>query len=316
MKKRLQFFLLAIIFGIILTGQIVCVSAAPAQMSFVQDDQAGTLTIWDGKARILTYRFGDQLKKGVDAKYTRSCYIHPLYSLDGIVLTEEFPEDHAHHYGVFWTWPVVKTRGQDTETWHPAVPSLRQHFVRWMNRVIDHDRALFQVENAWRLDGDEVVAKESLTLIVHAADAFGRAIDIEIVLQAVGGPLELSGSPEADKGYGGLCVRGAPMFQGAVMSTEQGVLEKDVTNVRFRWADISTGELGVALFVSLDHPDFPIPWLIRNSYAGVINPSWPGLEAQVLQPQRPVTLRYRIYIHRGDVESGRVRQVYARYVSR
>ncbi len=315
MKKRLKCFLLGILSGIILTGPGVNASAAAAQLRFVQDDEAGTLTIEDGGSRVLTYRFGDQLKEGVDVKYTRSCYIHPLFSLDGQVLTEDFPEDHAHHHGVFWTWPVVKTRGHDTQTWHPAVPSLRQHFVRWRRREVDRDRAFLQVETAWRLEGDEVVAEENLTLVAHPADAFGRAIDIEIVLQAVGGPLELGGSPEANKGYGGLCVRGAAVFQGAVMSTEKGVLEQDVTNVRFRWADISTRELGLAVFVSPDHPDFPTPWLIRNSYAGVINPSWPGLEGHGLRPGQPVTLRYRIYIHRGDAESGRVPQAYALYVS-
>ncbi len=52
-------------------------------MDFVEDTVKGTLTIMDSGMPVLTYRFGDQLKEGVDARFARSCYIHPLYSLDG-----------------------------------------------------------------------------------------------------------------------------------------------------------------------------------------------------------------------------------------
>jgi len=58
-----------------------------SEMDFVEDTVNGTLTITDSGTPVLTYRFGDQLKEGVDARFARSCYIHPLYSLDGRELT-------------------------------------------------------------------------------------------------------------------------------------------------------------------------------------------------------------------------------------
>ena len=45
--------------------------------------------------------------KRCDAAHSRSHYIHPLYGLDGEVLTEEFPSDHPHHCGIFWAWHQV-----------------------------------------------------------------------------------------------------------------------------------------------------------------------------------------------------------------
>jgi len=295
----------------------ITASAGPADMQWIEDAGRGTLTLKEDGAPVLTFCFGDQLKPGVDPEYTRSCYIHPLYSLDGReILSEDFPQDHLHHRGLSWTWPVAKTRGLDTQTWHPSDPPLRQHFVRWLERRAEQGGATLSVENVWKLVGNEVVARERVTLKVFPAGETGRAIDIEIVLQAVGSSLELRGAPDQDKGYGGLCLRGAPLFTGAVMTTDQGPLERDVTNVPYRWADISNPECGVAVFVSPDHPGFPIPWLIRNSYAGVLNPSWPGNDTTVLEPGHPVSLRYRIYIHRGTAVSGRVRQAYSDYVSR
>jgi hypothetical protein len=301
-------------------GLVLMFMIAPsilAQLRFSEDEKKGTLTILDGPLPVMTYQYGDLLGNGVDPRYTRSCYLHPVYSLDGLViLTEDFPKDHLHHRGLFWTWPVAKTRGQDTQTWHPVDPSLRQHFVRWLERKVDRGVATLAMENAWKLAGREVVARERVKLGIHPASEAGRAIDIEIVLEALGGPLELRGAPDQNKGYGGLCLRGAPLFTGAVMTTDKGPLEKDVTNVPYRWADISTPVRGVAIFVSPDHPGFLLHWLIRNSYAGVLNPSWPGNKTTVLEPGSPVSLLYRIYIHRGDAVSGRVEQAYSAYVSR
>ena len=156
-----------------------------AQMKFVEDSEKGTLTLLDGKKSVLTYCFGDQLKEGLNPKHTRSCYIHPLFALDGRVLTDDFPEDHLHHHGVSWTWPVVKTRGLDTETWHSVTPSLRQHFVRWVERKAGNSTATLKIETAWKLDGQEIIARENVTLHVFPADDFGRAIDLELKIQAM-----------------------------------------------------------------------------------------------------------------------------------
>ena len=299
-----------IIVGILLIGIFQC---APAEkFTFVEDMDNGTLTVLEGSTKVLTYRFADQLKEGISPKQTRSCYIHPLYSLDGQVLTDDFIEDHPHHHGIFWTWPVVRTRGQTTQTWHPA--NLRQHFVRWLDRDADSSPAVLSVENVWKLDGEEVVAVERVTLQIHSGADNSRIIDVELNIRAVGGPLELQGTQDGGKGYGGLSFRGAPMFTGTAVTSDKGPLEKDINNEEFLWTDISTEQLGLAIFVAPDHPDFPTAWITRNSYAGFLNASWPGLKTVVLQPEKPVVLRYRIYVHSGDAASGNVRAAYQEYI--
>lgn len=284
-----------------------------SQMIFVEGMENGTLTVRDGKVDVLTYRFGDQLKEGVDPEQTRSCYIHPLYSLDGKALTDDFPEDHPHHHGLFWTWPAIRTRGQETQTWHPA--NLRQYFMRWLTREVQDNSASFSVENAWKLDGKEVVAREILTLTAHPLEESGRLIDLELILEAVGGPLELRGTPDQNKGYGGLTLRGASRLKGMPIRTDKGEYEGEQNNVKLRWADLSTEGTGVSIFVSPSHPDFPPSWVLRTSYAGLLNVSWPGLESARLLPGKPITLRYRLYIHRGDLTANQIQQAFQRYVS-
>ena len=167
----------------------MALSGFASQMTFIEDAEKGTLTVKDGQADVLTYRFGDQLKEGIDPEQTRSCYIHPLYSLDGKALTADFPKDHPHHHGISWTWPAIRTRGQNTQTWHPA--NLRQYFVRWNKREVKDDGASLSVENAWKLDGQEVVAKETVTLHIHPVVDEGRAVDLELRIEAVGGTVRI-----------------------------------------------------------------------------------------------------------------------------
>ncbi|NTU51258.1 MAG: hypothetical protein HGA94_02320 [Candidatus Aminicenantes bacterium] len=279
------------------------------------------LTVLDAGKKVLSYVYGDTLPLGVDPRYTKSSYIHPLYSLDGQVLTEDFPRDHRHHHGLFWAWPVVEVRGIRTSNWELAEPSLRQLFVKWIEREVTAEGARLVVENTWKLGGTEDVAEETVTILVHGATLYGRAIDIEIILRPVGGPITLRGTPADNKGYGGLCFRGlayghANIFKGAAMTTDEGPLAEDSVGAAFRWADISTpASGGVAIFVSPDHPGYPLAWLVRNSYAGIINPCWPGLEEAVLAPGVPISLRYRIYVHRGDAVGGRVKEAYEAYIA-
>jgi hypothetical protein len=292
-------------------------------LAFVGDEAAGTLTVMDGERPVLTYRFGDQLAAGVDPRFARSSYIHPLYSLDGEPLTEDFPGDHRHHHGLFWAWPVVEVRGVRTSNWEPGEPPLRQRFVKVLMTGVSAAGARFVVRNAWRLGDAEDVAEETVTIAARPATPQGRAVDLEIVLRPVGGDLALRGTPADNKGYGGLCFRGVAadgqgrsVFEGAVMTTDEGPLEADSVGRPFRWADLSTpGSGGVAVFVPTDHPGSPLPWLIRNSYSGVLNPCWPGLAEATLAPDAAVTLRYRIYIHRGDAAAGGVREAYEAYIA-
>jgi len=313
---------LALAFLVLLLAKIARTPAS--EMSFVEESEPpdAALTVLDAGQKVLTYVYGDTLPVGVDPRFTRSSYIHPLYSLDGRVLTENFPRDHFHHHGLFWAWPAVEVRGVKTSNWEPREPSLRQRFVKWIKREATADGARLVIENTWKLGGTEDVAEETVTIFVHGATFYGRAIDIEIVLRPVGGPITLRGAPEDNKGYSGLCFRGLAVegrdikiFKGAAMTTDQGPLAADSTGMPFRWADISTGAEGVAIFVSPDHPGYPIPWLIRNSYAGILNPCWPGLPGTTLAADVPVALRYRVYIHRGDAAGGRVKEAFEAYLA-
>jgi len=50
--------------------------------------------------------------------YKKSGFIHPLYSPGGAVLTDYFPEGHAHQHAIFTAWANTTFRNQPIDFWN------------------------------------------------------------------------------------------------------------------------------------------------------------------------------------------------------
>lgn len=276
----------------------VAVTAAPAMQIIEDPKTSGIITIKDGGKNVLSYRIADQLPAGVDRKYARSNYIHPLWGIDGAVITDDFPADHPHHHGLSWGWPIIKTRGKTTSNWMPGTPPLRHEFVRWIEKSATTSGAVLDLETRWVLENEEV-ARERTRLDIDPIMNDGRLIRLNITLTATGGPLTLQGSQEQNKGYGGLLFRGAPSFKGARLRTDTGETSGDIIMQPQRWADLSDDKNGIAIFAGFS-PEWPGRFMARNSYAGIINPSWPGTDPYTVKEGKTVHFRYGIYLHPAD----------------
>jgi hypothetical protein len=56
--------------------------------------------------------------EGVDSSYTRSGFIHPLWSPSGDTLSRIQPPDHYHHYGIWNPWTRVNVEGREVDFWN------------------------------------------------------------------------------------------------------------------------------------------------------------------------------------------------------
>ena len=279
----------------------------------VDDSAEGVIRIFDGDKPVLAYRYADQLAKGVPADRTRSSYIHPIHGLNGEVLTDDFPKDHTHHRGLSWMWPRMKVGEKPVELWH--IKGIRDYFDKWIERSIDEQGAVLTVANLWKLDDGRKVADERVRLRVHPATKLGRAIDVEIEITALGEPVVVQG--QVDKGYGGLNLRFAPR-KDTMLTTDSGPHPKDSDKKPFKWVDLSarfagrSRMSGIAVLAHPDHPGFPPPWTLRHY--GDLNAAWPGLQPFTLERGKPLRLKYRLWIHRGDAAVGRVAKAWRTYV--
>ena len=271
-----------------------------------------SLALFESDRPVFVYNHGViQPPTGVAADRARSTYVHPLYGLDGEVLTDDFPKDHYHHRGLFWAWPHVRIGNKHYDLW--MLKGIDQRFERWLARKAGRDGATLGVENGWFV-GDRKAVREEVWIYASPSDKDERFLDIELSWVPLGEPLTLEGAE--GKSYGGLTLRFA-LRTNTVITTILGQGDKDLTMTRLPWADLSARfggreqASGAAIFVSPDHPDFPPEWLTRHY--GVLCLGWPGVKPKTFQPGDTIRCRYRVWIHRGSPDTEQVKQLYHAY---
>jgi hypothetical protein len=289
---------------------------------------------------VLTYRHG---AADPAFKYPLTSYIHPLVGLDGEVLTDCSPKDHPHHRGLFWAWVRLEKNGQSVgEWWIPRDTTLAgKRLETGCGPVF----ARFAAEHTWDYAiapasqpvgglkrGDSLVS-EQVVCRVFETTAGGRAIDLDLTLTALTDGLRLGGQTQLNKGYGGATLRFATdkaqqgrAEQPRIVADGQ-LITKDLNHLKARWVDW-TGVFkgpdgrpldhrsGGAMFVHPSHPPLPAepPEWITRAY-GPINPAYPGLDMLALPRDRPLRLRYRIWLHRHDAGPAGVAAQYSAYAA-
>ena len=286
---------------------------ALAQFTLVRDEASGTALVSEGDDPVLVYNYGDQLAEGVAADRTRSCYVHPLFGLDGEIITDDFPRDHLHHRGVSMMWPRMRVGDQQVDHWHlDGIRTLNKN----LTLVELADGAQLVADNTWTLDSGSTAATEQTKWHIHTAGVRGRIIDVQTTITAGNEPITLQGAV-LPKGYGGHMIRLAPRT-GERITTDRGDHTRDSDRLPFRWADYSAtfqgadSVSGVAMFPHPDYPDYAPSWQLRPY--GILSISWPGSWPYVIMPGESLELSYRMWVHRGNAETGGVSEAWMEYM--
>jgi hypothetical protein len=174
--------------------------------------------------------------------------------------------------------------------------------------------AVLEARDDWVLDEKDVVATEVIRLRVERASDRGRAIDAEWRVETKSDALQVAGRKTA--GYGGFMLR-FPALKETVITTSAGAQPTDANLKPCTWADLSSRfgsqdqRSGAAVFLHPEHPGQPVGWTLRKY--GFLNPAFPGTTPVKLEPDKPLVLRYRLWIHRGDAAAGGVPEAYEAY---
>ena len=296
-------------------------TAAVFQGAFSLNDDGQTVTILENETPVFAYRYVPGKRPlYVPERYKRACYIHPLYGLDGEVMTQDFPIDHFHHRGVFWAWPDSTLGERRADVW--ALDGFREVHAAWITRETDDTHAELAVENHWVYDDapDVPVIKERVRMLVHPAQDNHRAIDFDLSFENVSKEVfTLRGSGTDNKGYGGFCLRPDASRAPFTFSSAAGKSSEDVLELASPWADVSyatqpKGEQfsGAAIFQHPDNPGYPHPgWILRHY--GFLGQSWPHSKDHALEPGASFTLRYRLFLHRGTADEAGVAAAFLAY---
>lgn len=276
----------------------------------------------EGTEKVLVYQ---RTHKSMDGKYTRANYVHPLYGLDGEVLTEDFPRDHPHHRGVFWAWHQVWLSDMKlSDPWATIDARWDVYGVKIMTP--DFQSRALRLNVYWKSPlrtnsaGKQIpFVKETTTITVHSAKDDMRKIDFKIELLALENDMRLGGSEDV-KGYGGFSTR-IPLPKDLAFTGTDGPVTPTTLQVEAGpWLDFSgdlgkTGKTsGLAILCHSSNPGYPQRWILRRK-GSCQNAAWPGRDPVPLSKTKPIVLRYRLITHRGDVTAVNLDKLQAEYNS-
>lgn len=252
--------------------------------------------------------FYQKAPKSLDGRYVCSNYIHPLYSLCGDTLTEEFPADHPFHRGVFWAWHQMYIDGKSVgDGW--LMTDLKQE-VEKLEKIKKEAFVQLKIKAQWKSNlyetGLPFLAEETDIIVYPIQDNY-RIIDFMIAIKALVPNVEIAGSDD-EKGYGGFCCRIKNQADLTFTSSTGNVIAKRFQVKAGSWMDFS-GPLGkndeisgITLFCHPKTPNYPAPWILRNE-ASMQNIVFPGQALVPVSTTQPLILHYRMLIHDGNAKN-------------
>jgi hypothetical protein len=271
----------------------------------VVDAQPRFLEVRQGKAPVLRYNTAHvDPPRGVDARFGRSAFLHPVWTPAGVVVTDAFPPDHLHQDGIFLAYTKTAFEGRQPNFWEIGGGTGRVRFKEVKGTTAGPVFGGFRVEQE---HVDLTAPKEKVALAetwevrvwnVGGSKAGYWVWDLTSTLRcATDSPVRL-----LKYHYGGLAVRGARGWgkEHGRFETSEGKDRKDGNHTRPRWCDLA-GPDGPAWagLVLMTHPDnfrYPEPLRIHPDmpymvYAPAHLGDWE------IKPGKDHVARYRLLVH-------------------
>lgn len=228
----------------------------------------------------------------------RSNYIHPVFGLNGEILTRDWSKDHPHHRGIYWAWPEVDF-GSERGDLH----ALQKVFARPTGRIkIENGRnyAQIEAENIWITEqGLNTIAREVSLIRTYSKIRYGRMIDLAFWFEGLKDSVKIA--RRGIEHYGGLNIR-MMTPDGQEISYHNG---SEGQFPQRSWSDLSgvfagnKEASGMTVFQHKDNPQYPGEWVEYPDLSWV-QPTFPTSKTRYeLIPGEPLILRFRILVHDG-----------------
>ncbi len=272
--------------------------------------------IREGNSRVLFYQ---KNQKSLGGKYARADYVHPLYNLKGNIITEDFPEDHPHHRGIFWAWhqiligekPIADGWSCENITWDvvETIPTIYAETIHLDNEVL--------WKSVFKGDAPEAIVREYSQIKVHRKEDTYRLIDFDITIFALADSMKIGGSDDA-KGYSGFSLRFKLPADIRFLGSEKEVIAQELALTAGPWLDfagsfdgLNNPESGVAVFSHPSNPGHPQPWILRKEKS-MQNPAFPG-RVPIPLTKEGIRFQYRLVIHADELKPNDIEKLYQAY---
>lgn len=269
------------------------------------------ILVLEGDQKVLYYQ---KETKSMNGQYARANYIHPLYDLHGNSITEDFPEDHMHHRGVFWAWHQVLVAGKHMgDSWECSDFTWE---VKNATTANVSNKLLLAIKTLWSspdyvVNGLEVpFVEENTKVTIHPMGNNHRIIDFEISLLALIDDVQIGGSEDV-KGYGGFSARLKLPSDIQFNSEGKKIIPKNEAIQAGREVQLDgtlnpDQKLGVLMVASKSNPEPNNSWILRSENS-MQNAVYPGAKPVTVSQNTPTILKYRMVIYNGNPSKKQLR---------
>jgi hypothetical protein len=266
-------------------------------------------------------------------------YIFPLRSAEGIVVTRSFPmvtdaagedQDEPHQRALYFAHGDIN--GFDFwgeamfSRWssHPA-----SNFGRTVFRKLDEmhggpDSGTIQAQFDLVAANGKAIAEETQAYTFRG-ERHSRTIDCEFTIHANHGAVKMGDTKEGTFAIRVVKVLDSP--PGHMVNSNGATGEKAIWGRRADWVDyygnVAGEDLGIAIFDNPGNFRHPTYWHARGYGLFAANPF--GIKkfthdrhqdgSYTIHAGESLTLRYRVFIHHGDYQQGRVAEAYREYAA-
>ena len=256
-------------------------------------------------------------------------YFYPLIGPTGVSITRNWPmkdgeneeKDHSHHRSLWYTHGSIN----GIDFWTDGDRHGNVVHDKFLKIESGKDIGIIQSQNKYITADGKLICTDTRThKIYNLPDA--KMIDFEITFHASEGQVVLGDTKE-----GSMALRLAPTMrlkgqvgQGHIINSE-GIKDGNTWGKLASWCDyygpINGETVGVAIFNNPNNPKNPTWWHVRDYGLFAANPFGvsdferkPKGTGNITIPEgESLTFKYRIYIHKGDNEQGKVAQRYKEY---
>ncbi|WP_163711533.1 DUF6807 family protein [Mangrovibacterium lignilyticum] len=284
---------------------IMGVGSVSAQISMKKEQ--GGFWITDGGKNVAFYQ---KEPMGFNFGENRNNFLHPVMLPDGTSITENAPDDHPHHRGIFWAWHQILINNQPVgDGWEMkdflvAVKSVE--FKRLMSGDGELQTTAFWSSPLYK-GGEEAYLKEITTYTFHKQKNNYRIIHFTIRLISQVDDLKLGGSDD-DKGYGGFSARiklpedvHFKSDAGPITPQNNAVRAGDYIEIIGSMARNGNGQGGVIIYADPKNPMNMQSWILREQKS-MQNAVFPGKNPFQLEKDLPLELNYTLVLFTGNIK--------------
>jgi hypothetical protein len=254
----------------------------------------------------------------------------PIIGPTGKPMTRDYPmrdtaneaKEHPHHRSLWFTHGNVN----GADFWAEEPEGKSRGVIKHIEflKIASGKPALIATRNAWLAPRGKKLCEDERTLRFDA-NGDARWIDFDITIKATDGAVTFGDTKEGTFGIRVARTLSVDAKQGGKIINSRGQINEAAWGQAASWVDyhgpIDGQTVGVAIF---NHPSsfrFPTYWHVRTYGLFAANPF--GVHdftsgkqtggAQTIAPGETITLRYRVFFHRGDQRDGKVAEAFETY---